>query len=522
MANIRDIGQNPFWMSMKSNFSSADSIEELLKSPDWSVDALLADDNFVQECRSNNAKLINFLCKKPNLKRLLEFIIVEPDSEANHNRGHKFPFIVSEVLWSDSSEILDIFFKEDQEHEQEQDQDQESKVDAEGDEDDIADKQNSEDSDEVQNSPKTEKAIKNFWPNWPDCTGSVEQSFLKNPCTFGKKYLALNIFCPCSNQLSTPSSADENQAKGIAVKYCPDHKEAREQANSRDSNSQDTSQHENLEEMSAAPWESSNNEPSEESQELPVDPPSTVETNSQDVDGDSKENSQDSEVADTQPEEQPLREPACENSEVAINEESKSQSEEPSSSETKREECDQTNNQDCQAAENAEASASSPQDDPLDSQEECKVEEPVKALESSESKSESQIPNEGESPVALDSLSEEKVVAVETSQPEVLDDSSIAKENNDQNIDQEGSPNDGSGEAATEEPANTAVEETKQEQASADDQASDENNHQEVKSPLSGGDPLVQDANEGTTESSEGVNSENSNEDSDETVENKL
>ena len=49
MSNFRELNSNPFWMSIKNNFSLGESIEELLKSPDCSVENLLEDDNFVQE-----------------------------------------------------------------------------------------------------------------------------------------------------------------------------------------------------------------------------------------------------------------------------------------------------------------------------------------------------------------------------------------------------------------------------------------------------------------------------------------
>ena len=32
MSNLREIDQNPFWMSMKSNYSGGESIDSLLKS----------------------------------------------------------------------------------------------------------------------------------------------------------------------------------------------------------------------------------------------------------------------------------------------------------------------------------------------------------------------------------------------------------------------------------------------------------------------------------------------------------
>ena len=61
------------------------------------------------------------------MKKLLDYIIEEPENDATHNRGHKFPFIVSDILASDNSALLDTFFAEEEE------EDHNEEVDAEGD-----------------------------------------------------------------------------------------------------------------------------------------------------------------------------------------------------------------------------------------------------------------------------------------------------------------------------------------------------------------------------------------------------
>ena len=135
MSNFKDITSNPFWMSIKNNFNVGESIESILKSPECTVELLLEDDNFASECRSNHHKLISFLTKKKNMKKLLEYIIEEPSPEASHNRGHKFPFLVSDVLSSDNSTLLDVFFSEEHKkaEEPEEHEEPEEPEEAEGD-----------------------------------------------------------------------------------------------------------------------------------------------------------------------------------------------------------------------------------------------------------------------------------------------------------------------------------------------------------------------------------------------------
>ena len=44
------------------------------------------------------------------IKELIDYIIIEPGSEANEKEGHKYPFVSHEILKSQSSIILDHFF----------------------------------------------------------------------------------------------------------------------------------------------------------------------------------------------------------------------------------------------------------------------------------------------------------------------------------------------------------------------------------------------------------------------------
>ena len=113
MSNLREFDQNPFWMAMKSNYSGGESIDSLLKSSTLVVESLVEHESFVSEWKSNNIKLLEFLWKKKNLKQLLELIIEEPPEGWSHTRGHKLPFVVSEVLSSENPTLLDALFRAD-------------------------------------------------------------------------------------------------------------------------------------------------------------------------------------------------------------------------------------------------------------------------------------------------------------------------------------------------------------------------------------------------------------------------
>ena len=53
------------------------------------------------------------------MQDLLKYIIEMPTEEDSHNRAHKFPFLVSDILASsENSSLLDVFYREPEEEEE--------------------------------------------------------------------------------------------------------------------------------------------------------------------------------------------------------------------------------------------------------------------------------------------------------------------------------------------------------------------------------------------------------------------
>jgi hypothetical protein len=102
-------------------YMNSPAIEEKLKKADCHLDELLDEDEIIQEMKNQNSKLLNlyFIFKiisfdKKNVKQLLDYIISEPQSD-DHKRGHKYPFIASEILNCDVSKINEFFTATDSE-----------------------------------------------------------------------------------------------------------------------------------------------------------------------------------------------------------------------------------------------------------------------------------------------------------------------------------------------------------------------------------------------------------------------
>ena len=87
--------------------SNLKTIEKKLNNQNTTLEDLLLEDNIISEFRNQNKKLINFF-SKDKVKQLVDYIIKEP-KEDDLIKGHKFPFIASEILNSDEDKIVNYF-----------------------------------------------------------------------------------------------------------------------------------------------------------------------------------------------------------------------------------------------------------------------------------------------------------------------------------------------------------------------------------------------------------------------------
>ena len=85
------------------------NIETLLENKDCSIEILLGDNDFLTECKWGNQKIINFL-DRDKVSDLLDYIINMPPVDATHDRGHKYPFIASEIFNCELNKVNDLFF----------------------------------------------------------------------------------------------------------------------------------------------------------------------------------------------------------------------------------------------------------------------------------------------------------------------------------------------------------------------------------------------------------------------------
>jgi len=98
-----------FWKNF--GFHSVSPIDSLLESPDVTLEQLLDEEEILQETKSQNKKLLDFLIEPSILKKLVFYITVEPHEEDDPKRRFKYPFLSCEILASEVWAIVEAFYE---------------------------------------------------------------------------------------------------------------------------------------------------------------------------------------------------------------------------------------------------------------------------------------------------------------------------------------------------------------------------------------------------------------------------
>ncbi|SCM09788.1 conserved Plasmodium protein, unknown function [Plasmodium chabaudi adami] len=93
---------------MDWKFKSEPSIFELSKYIETNdLDSILNYECLIQEIKSENYELINYIVKEENLKKIISYIIEEYDDKNNHDRYYKFPYKCHQIISSENKLITD-------------------------------------------------------------------------------------------------------------------------------------------------------------------------------------------------------------------------------------------------------------------------------------------------------------------------------------------------------------------------------------------------------------------------------
>ncbi|XP_043688957.1 serine/threonine-protein phosphatase 6 regulatory subunit 2-like [Telopea speciosissima] len=93
-----------FWRM--AGLSTASPVETILDKENFTIEELLDEDEIIQECKSLNGRLINFLRERAQVEQLLLYIVEEAPEDAEKRRTFKFPFIACEIFTCEVDIIL--------------------------------------------------------------------------------------------------------------------------------------------------------------------------------------------------------------------------------------------------------------------------------------------------------------------------------------------------------------------------------------------------------------------------------
>ncbi|KAI9594283.1 SIT4 phosphatase-associated protein-domain-containing protein [Syncephalis fuscata] len=82
-------------MLWRFGFNTVSAIDQLLEKDDVTLEELLDEEDLLQECKSHNLKLVEFLSEPAQLEKLLNYIINEGEDEKERI---KYPYLASEVI----------------------------------------------------------------------------------------------------------------------------------------------------------------------------------------------------------------------------------------------------------------------------------------------------------------------------------------------------------------------------------------------------------------------------------------
>ncbi|KAH9406700.1 Serine/threonine-protein phosphatase 6 regulatory subunit 2 [Tyrophagus putrescentiae] len=96
-----------FWDDQSS------AIDALLGQEGVTLETILNEDDVLQECRSPNKALLDFLCKEENLTTMLSVITSEPSETTSEMERFKNANLICEILTYESNPFIDIIVNDD-------------------------------------------------------------------------------------------------------------------------------------------------------------------------------------------------------------------------------------------------------------------------------------------------------------------------------------------------------------------------------------------------------------------------
>jgi serine/threonine-protein phosphatase 6 regulatory subunit 3 len=99
-----------FWRTF--GFHTVSAVETILDKESFTLEELLDEEEILQEVKSQNKKLLDFITLPPTLLKLFEYITIDCTEDADPKRRFKYPFLACEILCSEIWTITESIYRD--------------------------------------------------------------------------------------------------------------------------------------------------------------------------------------------------------------------------------------------------------------------------------------------------------------------------------------------------------------------------------------------------------------------------
>ncbi|KAJ0412542.1 hypothetical protein ATCC90586_006909 [Pythium insidiosum] len=99
--------ENSVWSKGSSLFNISSPLNDLLETENFTLEQVLQEDELIQEVKTRNTKLLEFLSQDEVVLKLVEFVVRTPEDGSDDLRSLKYPYMSCEVICCDIASITE-------------------------------------------------------------------------------------------------------------------------------------------------------------------------------------------------------------------------------------------------------------------------------------------------------------------------------------------------------------------------------------------------------------------------------
>uniref|UniRef100_K3WM88 Uncharacterized protein n=1 Tax=Globisporangium ultimum (strain ATCC 200006 / CBS 805.95 / DAOM BR144) TaxID=431595 RepID=K3WM88_GLOUD len=99
--------ESSMWGKGSSLFNISSPLNDLLEKDDFTLEQVLEEDELIQEVKTRNTKLLEFLSQEQSVLKMIEYVVQTPEDPSDDMRTLKYPYMSCEVICCDIMSITE-------------------------------------------------------------------------------------------------------------------------------------------------------------------------------------------------------------------------------------------------------------------------------------------------------------------------------------------------------------------------------------------------------------------------------